>query len=220
MQTFKTSKAKENILGKIRKSLSEEKLPMPFPEAEKTNGPIYAKADMSAEEVFAETFISLGGKFIFCDNEQDLLGNIGALYENLSWKQLLCADQRLLKLFLNHKIDFVLPADPAAESADACITSCEALVARTGSILLSSAQNMGRQAPVYYPVHIVFAFIDQVVYDIEDGIKLLKKKYGSSLPSMINLTTGPSRTADIEKTLVVGVHGPAEVYCILINAEM
>jgi L-lactate dehydrogenase complex protein LldG len=220
MQTFKTSKAKENILGKIRKSLSEEKLPMPFPEAEKKVESVYARSGKSAEEVFAETFISLGGKFIFCENEQELMGAIGVIYENLSWKQLLCADERLLKLFHNHKIDYVLPADPAAESADACITSCEALVARTGSLLLSSGQNMGRTAPVYYPVHIVFAFMNQVVYDIEDGIKLMKRKYGSSLPSMINLTTGPSRTADIEKTLVVGVHGPAEVYCILVNAEM
>lgn len=94
------------------------------------------------------------------------------------------------------------------------------LIARTGSILLSSAQHMGRSAPVYYPVHIVFAYLDQVVYDIEDGIKAMKKKYGNNLPSMINLATGPSRTADIEKTLVVGVHGPGEVYCFLINAEL
>jgi len=193
---------------------------MPFPDAEKNAGPIYASPGMSSEEIFAETFISLGGKFIFCDNEQDLQGIIGTMYENLAWKQLLCADTRLVKLFRNNKIDFVEPADKTSEAADACITGCEALIGRTGSILLSSAQNMGRTAPVYYPIHIVFAFMDQVVYDVEDGIKLLKKKYGASLPSMINLTTGPSRTADIEKTLVVGVHGPREIYCILINAEM
>lgn len=220
MQTFKTSKARENILARIRKGLGEDKLPMPFPEAEKNQSAIYAGPEISPEEQFAETFIGLGGKFIFCDNEQELMATIGTMYENLGWKQLLCADQRLQKIFKNNKIDFVLPADPALESADACITGCEVLVARTGSIMLSSAQNMGRSAPVYYPVHIVFAFIDQVVYDIEDGIKALKKKYGTSLPSMINLTTGPSRTADIEKTLVVGVHGPKEIYCILINAEL
>ena len=79
---------------------------------------------------------------------------------------------------------------------------------------------MGRTAPVYYPVHIVFAYANQVVFDIADGINALKKKYGSDLPSMINLATGASRTADIEKTLVVGVHGPGEVFCFLINAEL
>lgn len=220
MQTFKTSKARENILARIRKGLGEDKLPMPFPDAEKNQSAIYAAPGASPEELFAETFIGLGGKFIFCDNEQELMATIGTMYENMGWKQLLCADQRLRKIFKNNKIDFVLPADPALESADACITGCEVLVARTGSVMLSSAQNMGRSAPVYYPTHIVFAFMDQVVFDIEDGIKVMKKKYGASLPSMINLTTGPSRTADIEKTLVVGVHGPKEIYCILINAEM
>lgn len=197
-----------------------EHLPMPFPEAEKESAALFTNSGIAPEEVFAEAFIKLGGKFIFCENEQELLDNINILYENSGWKQLLCADERLLKIFHNRKIDIVLAADPEKEGADACITGCEMLVARTGSILLSSGQNMGRTAPVYYPVHIVFAYANQVVYDIEDGFNALKKKYGNDLPSMINLTTGPSRTADIEKTLVVGVHGPGEVFCFLINAEM
>ncbi|MBX2905854.1 MAG: LUD domain-containing protein [Taibaiella sp.] len=220
MQTFKTSKARENILGRIRKSLGSDKLPMPFPEADKVAGQFYPDPDVSPEEMFAEIFISLGGKFIFVENEQELMATLATMYENLAWKQLLCADQRLLKLFKNSKVDFIEPADPAAESADACVTGCEALVGRTGSILLSSAQNMGRTAPVYYPVHIVFAYMDQVVFDITDALKLIRKRYNNVLPSMVYLATGPSRTADIEKTLVVGVHGPAEVYCILVNAEM
>ena len=220
MQTFKTSKARENILSKIRKGLSEAKLPMPFPDAEKDATAIYAGSGVTPEETFAEAFIKLGGKFIFCANEQELLDNINVLHENRGWSQLLCADDRLLRMFHNHKIDIVSPADPKAEAADACITGCEALVARTGSILLSCRQHMGRVASVYYPVHIVFAYANQVLPDIEDAITYLKKKYGANLPSMINLASGPSRTADIEKTLVVGVHGPGEVFCFLINADL
>lgn len=220
MQTFKTSKARENILSRIRKALNDEKVPIPFPDAEKETGAIYTKTGNAPEEDFAEAFIKLGGKFIFCENEQDLMDNINILYENRGWKQLLCADERMLRIFHNNKVDILQPADPKAESADACITGCEALVARTGSVLLSSKQNMGRAAPVYYPVHIVFAYANQVVPDIEDGFALLKKKYGNDLPSMINITSGPSRTADIEKTLVVGVHGPGEIFCFLINADL
>ena len=48
-------------------------------------------------------------------------------------------------------------------------------------------------------------------------LQMLKEKYGSPLPSMITFATGPSRTADIEKTLVVGVHGPKEVFCLLVD---
>ncbi len=220
MQTFKTSKARENILSRIRKGLSDEKVAMPYPDAEKETGNIYATTGNAPEEDFAEAFIKLGGKFIFCEHEQDLMDNINILYENRGWKQLLCADERMLKIFHNNKVDILRPADPKAESAEACITGCDALVARTGSILLSSKLNMGRTSPLYYPVHIVFAYANQVVPDIEDGFNLLRKKYGSDLPSMINLTSGPSRTADIEKTLVVGVHGPGEIFCFLINADM
>ena len=70
---------------------------------------------------------------------------------------------------------------------------------------------------MFYPVHIVIAYPNQVVRDIADGLQLIQRRYGRSLPSMINLNTGPSRTADIEKTLVVGVHGPGEVFCFYIN---
>ena len=219
MQTFKTSKARENILSRIRKGLGGQPLPMPYPDVEKDMGDIFPDASHAQEELFAEAFIKLGGKFIFCENEQELLYNINMLHENRGWQQMLCADQRLLKLFQNNKMDIVSAADSKAESAEACITGCEMLVARTGSIMLTSKQNMGRVAPVYYPVHIVFAYANQIVPDIEDGFAMLKKKYGNDLPSMINLTTGPSRTADIEKTLVVGVHGPGEVFCFFINAE-
>ena len=107
MQTFKTSKAKENILGRIRKSLGEEKLPMPFPDAEKQSAKVYSAIGVSAEEEFVSVFKSLGGKFVFCDNEQELLSTLTIMYENLGWKQMLCADERLLKLFHNNNIDIV-----------------------------------------------------------------------------------------------------------------
>jgi L-lactate dehydrogenase complex protein LldG len=55
------------------------------------------------------------------------------------------------------------------------------------------------------------------VYDIKDGLDLLKKKYPGGLPSSITFASGPSRTADIEKTLVTGVHGPKEVFCFLVQ---
>ena len=59
----------------------------------------------------------------------------------------------------------------------------------------------------------------QLVYDIEDGLNRIKANYKDNLPSLITLATGPSRTADIEKTLVVGVHGPKEVYCFVVDDQ-
>ena len=102
-------------------------------------------------------------------------------------------------------------------NCDAAITGCEALVARTGSMVMSAAQQSGRTTSVYAPVHICFATVNQLVYDVKDAIQLVKEKYKSNLPSLITFATGPSRTADIEKTLVVGVHGPKQVYCFLLE---
>ena len=90
-------------------------------------------------------------------------------------------------------------------------------MARTGTIVLSAQVAQGRTTSVYAPVHICMAFSDQLVFDTKDALSALKQKYTDQLPSLITFATGPSRTADIEKTLVVGVHGPKEVYCFLIQ---
>jgi L-lactate dehydrogenase complex protein LldG len=73
---------------------------------------------------------------------------------------------------------------------------------------------------VYAPVHICLATTSQLVYDIKDGLERIKDNYKDKLPSLITLASGPSRTADIEKTLVVGVHGPKEVYCIVVDGPL
>lgn len=220
MPIFKTSRARENILSRIRKGLAAAPAPMPYPDAEKDPVAFFADSGLPADEAFADAFIRLGGKYVFCDNEQDVMDNIALLYEARGWRTMLCADERLLRLFHNNRIEVVQPAFPPVEAADACITGCEALIGRTGSVLLSSGQNLGRSASIYYPVHIVVAYANQAVKDIDDGFDLLRRKYGAEFPSMINLATGPSRTADIEKTLVVGVHGPGEVFCFFVNADL
>jgi L-lactate dehydrogenase complex protein LldG len=53
--------------------------------------------------------------------------------------------------------------------------------------------------------------------DLKDSFSLIKKKYGTNLPSMLSVITGPSRTADIEKTLVLGAHGPKDLYVFLLD---
>ncbi len=83
---------------------------------------------------------------------------------------------------------------------------------------MTSAEKSGRTASVYAPIHICIAYTNQLVYDIKEGLQLLKEKY-TNLPSLITVATGPSRTADIEKSLVVGVHGPKEVYVFLVDRD-
>jgi L-lactate dehydrogenase complex protein LldG len=70
---------------------------------------------------------------------------------------------------------------------------------------------------VFPDTHIVLGYTSQLVPDIEEGLSLIQKKYGPRIPSMISMITGPSRTADIEKTLVMGMHGPRELILLLVE---
>ena len=207
------SASRTNILKKIRKALNTP-VPLPFPESD---GPIYpftpAKEDLSV--LFAEEFTKLLGNFSYCANDAELVNQTSSLVGMKSWKEIYCADSALLSLFKTHGFNN-FSGLPLAQS-DAAITSCEVLIARTGSIVLSSAQAEGRTASVYSPVHICIARTSQLVFDISDALTNMQKKYSNEFPSMVTLATGPSRTADIEKTLVVGVHGPKEVYCFLVE---
>ena len=99
------------------------------------------------------------------------------------------------------------------------ITQCEFLIARFGSIMVSSRQASGRRMTVFPASHIVVARTSQIVPEIKDALAAIRKKYDDRLPSMISLITGPSRTADIEKTLVMGAHGPKELFVFLLDQE-
>jgi L-lactate dehydrogenase complex protein LldG len=209
------SSGKENILKKIRKALSES-TPIPFPQSE-GNHSVYQPAGQEMEVEFAEQFTRLQGKFIFCIDPGELVAQLTALAGHQSWKKIVCREERLQDLLKGN--GFSAFSDTGLAECDAAITSCEALIARTGSIVMSTGGGnaSGRTVSVYAPVHICIAWSDQLVYDIKDSLVALKEKYQQQIPSLITFATGPSRTADIEKTLVVGVHGPREVYLFLVD---
>jgi L-lactate dehydrogenase complex protein LldG len=210
-----TSNSRESIIGKIRKALAENSLPMPFPEADKLTA-FYDNGSLSPEEKFAQEFSALGGKFVYCENEQELMEQLDALADTMRWTKIHSKDSFLLHLFQKQEMTLVQLGNDMSD-IEVGISLCESLVARTGSVLVSAAQEYGRALPVYSPIHITVAFANQLVWDISDAFTLLNEKYKHNLPSLISLTTGPSRTADIEKTLVVGVHGPKEVYVFFVD---
>ena len=97
------------------------------------------------------------------------------------------------------------------EQCDAGITACDALIAQTGSVLLTSRSAGGRALSVLPPHHVVLAKREQLVADLPEAFALLKQQYAPNYPSFITLITGPSRTGDIERILVLGAHGPKKL---------
>ena len=209
-----TSLARENILTRIREALSNP-VPLPFPHSE-GNSSVYVQNDEEPIVVFAEEFTKLQGKFAFCTGEEDLKIQLANVITGNKWRKVFCRELAFKDILKDISIEDYndLP------SCDVSVTGCEFLVARTGTMVLSAAQESGRTTSVYAPIHICIAYTNQLLYDVKDALVALKEKYGNDgFPSFTTFASGPSRTADIEKTLVTGVHGPKEVFCFLVEKK-
>lgn len=207
--------AKDNIMKKIREALVQP-TGLPFPKSE-GNSSVFLPLTQEIEVEFAERFTALEGKFAFCVDKNDLRRQFNALLAQSKWEKVYCAEPDICEL-LGEAISVSTNSDELA-SCDISVTGCEFLVARTGSIVMTAAQKSGRNTSIYAPVHACIAFTSQLVYDIKDALEGIKEKYAGNIPSLITFATGPSRTADIEKTLVVGVHGPNDVFVFLVDDE-
>lgn len=210
---MKESTSKEKLLKKIRKALLEKR-DNPYPNLEDL--PLYPPVEELPEVVFAEQFINVSGQFVFCEDEIQLIENILLLADEKKWRKIYCWEKPLQDLLSKYGYPFY-ETDKDFELAEVGFTLCEALIARNGSILVSNASAAGRRLSIYPHFHVVIAYTSQMVMDLKDGFKLLKDKYGNNLPTMISTITGPSRTADIEKTLVIGAHGPKELFVFLLD---
>jgi L-lactate dehydrogenase complex protein LldG len=208
--------SKENILKRVRNALSQP-VPLPFPQAEGKQS-VFVKPEGDLDILFAESFSEQQGRFVFCQDHEEFARNLGDLAVANGWKSVYCRELQVLHSLAPFQVPGLNASGDIAD-ADAGMTSCEALVARTGSVVLSAAQPSGRTTGIFPPAHLIVAYTDQLVFDVRDAFQLLKEKYGDDLPSMISFQSGPSRTSDIEKTSVVGVHGPGEVYVFLIDRE-
>lgn len=205
--------SKELMLKKIRKALLEKR-DNPHPNLEESQ--LYKTNTEDLDILFAEQLTAVAGNFIFCENGVDFTENILELAEKHKWRKIYCWEPELQALLEQYEFPFY-KTDKDFDQAEVGITLCEALVARNGSVMLSNHQAAGRRLSIFPHQHIVVARTGQLVLDLKDAFAILKNKYGTHIPSMISNITGPSRTADIEKTLVLGAHGPKELFVFLVD---
>lgn len=111
-------------------------------------------------------------------------------------------------------LDRNTPPDVLA-AADIGVTEADALVAESGTLVFgSSARHRG--ASLLPPVHVAVVTADRLVANLAAALRLVRAG-AAPAESCVTLITGPSRTADIEKKLVVGVHGPCALHIILVG---
>lgn len=208
-----SSISRKNILKKISGAL-REKINIPFAHE---NEPIFLQDTVNLSIRFTNEYSLLEGKVFHCNGKKELFDKLKTLGEQKKWKNVSCQTTSLLKNFQLELLPFI--NKKTLYDAEAGITDCECLVARTGTVVLSAIQSSGRTLPVYVPIHLVIANENQLVFNINDALDRIKQKYPEGLPSALFFASGPSRTGDIERTLVVGVHGPKEAYVFLMKDE-
>lgn len=203
--------ARENILLRLKESRDRRKAVTP-PEPDMT-APVYADTDQDLSKCFQEKLELVSGTVYRLQNLDAAARQIRAMAEEEKWEAIFCLDEKLQQA-LDGKVDYKSsPAD--FESLQVGITPCEFLIAHLGSVMVSSGKTSGRRLHVFPETHLVIAHTGQLVRYLDEALGRLHQLYPGGLPSMITNITGPSRTADIEKTLVKGMHGPRKLFVLL-----
>jgi L-lactate dehydrogenase complex protein LldG len=105
---------------------------------------------------------------------------------------------------------------PARGEDKVGVTGCYCAIAETGTLMLLSGPGTPLTTSLLPDTHIALVPRSRILRSMEDAFDLLRKERGA-LPRQVAYVSGPSRTADIEMTLVLGIHGPYRVHVILLD---
>ena len=199
--------SREHILSKI-KATREQRNQI----VQEVNKPITSglkQQDGELEQLFKSQIEAVNGECFILNSSEDIHTEVTLFLER---------NDALNKTFINTA---ALALFPDLKKYNTCeihdvqigISTCELLVAQTGTVIVSATE--GRQILGLSPIHIIIARKTQLRATLEIGINELSDKYGSHFPSQLTLVTGPSRTADIEKTLILGAHGPKRLIVMI-----
>ena len=196
------SSARDRILNKLSTNISNKT-------STEDNAVIYSELSGNLIKDFEAELKLVDGEVFVVNSENDISEAVNSYLNDNNFDNIY-SNQECLTLD-----DKYCVINEFNKDIEVAITGCEYLTARTGSVVVTSAVD-GRKINIFAPTHIVIAKQEQIVSDIDKAIDNLQNKY-SKLPSSISFITGPSRTADIEKTLILGAHGPKRLAVFIIK---
>ncbi len=237
--------AREQILQSLRRSAANApavrlQKTAPPAHADATFYRNYEPARRQPLRMFAEKLAGLKGEFHHADDAKAAAKILRALLSDPALQarpDSLATNSRVQKIAARHHhplIDGIVAADSwlgenvevidrqkisSPDFADFAvgITAVDFLVARTGSLVLSSATAGGRRLSVLPPLHIAMATMEQLVISLDEAMAGYKQQREFDRSSYATIITGPSRTSDIEKILVLGAHGPKRLAVIMVG---
>ena len=203
---------RSDIMERLTKAVAGKQNSVPLEASPK----LYADIEGPLTLAFKENAEKVSAQVTLVNSQEELSTSLAEVISENGWKEIVCAGKHVKDLLLANNFPFEC-SDVLSETTEVAITGCEYLVANLGSVIVTSALAGSRKIFVYPPVHIVVAYSSQLVETLEEGYEKTIFKYGDNLPSLISIITGPSRTADIEKTLVLGAHGPKKLHIFIVD---
>jgi L-lactate dehydrogenase complex protein LldG len=188
------STSKEKLLKKIRSALMNNTIETKD-YAVDFDSSITPAAEDSMEIQFAKSFTQSGGKFVFCIDESEFIENLQYIISENEWTQLYCTEPGIQALLKKDNINLV-GEESDLSTVKVAITSCEQLVGKTGSIMVSSQQSTMRVLPFSAQTHIVLAHTSQICSETKDSLSFLKQKYGNTLPTNFTFIRGNTLLSD------------------------
>jgi L-lactate dehydrogenase complex protein LldG len=217
---------REVILGRIREALKiaaphpafhgDPTRTSPLPASPQKWLPPVGETLEEQIELFSRNAEGLNAAFHVCTNISEATRHVKALAATGGWKKIGLHSGELTDAVARGLGLAEVRADGGyaindLESCDAGLTECEALVAQTGSVLVSGPSAGGRALSVLPPHHVVLARRNQMVPDLGTAFQQMQEKFKDKYPSFLSFISGPSRTGDIERILVLGAHGPKKL---------
>ena len=222
-----TNEARQAILSSIRSHLAAsvpyDKRELSLHHANPENPVILStQSSLSLVELFKTNVEAVGARCVIAQTEADiahaLTQIISALQKTLVRAQHIAISDAPQVERLLHQTDLEIEELAVAPNAsdifsfDVGITTAQAAIAETGTLVLDSTRERHRFVSLVPPVHIAIVDASKIFETLGEVLAFIHK---TEMSPAITFVTGPSRTADIELTLTIGVHGPQELYVII-----
>ncbi|MSR61965.1 MAG: lactate utilization protein [Planctomycetes bacterium] len=210
------SDARAEILGRVRARLAADPergtstFPLP---------PVLAATPVALAERyerFRTTLERVGGRVERVASLGAALERVQALVQGRGLRRIALSDAPVLTPLAArwNALELCGPAAPRAAllAAELGVTCAQWGIAETGTLVLESAEERHRLISLVPPVHVALLPAARLLGTLGEALAAVRGSTGAPSSRTITFVTGPSRTADIELTLVVGVHGPRELH--------
>ena len=175
---------KKNLFNKFIKkvipSLAESKAKLNKEEQEEQEK-LIPDPDDPADVTFAKVFTNNGGKFFYCDDQEDFYVNLKQLLQESGWKLPYCGNDKLKKNLEPTQLKF----EADYQKADSSISTCEFLIAFNGSVMVSGEQTKNLKIEDLPEALVIIAYTSQIVKNISEGLRGIQNKYDKSRPSLV-----------------------------------